>query len=226
MTVPYSTILLFSGWSFRHFKHKSCIVSFAGMWGMPTFSVGVFMGMMSATICSTIDSVGDYYAVARACDAPPPPKHAINRGIAMEGLASAFCGFFGVAHATTTSSSSIGFIPLTGVRTCTQHNSVFFIYIQLQHLIYSTDKSEHSFFLYSFSRFHGNQCWKGQQFGDTWNFSYRLNIIREIRSSLSLFYGYWVFGSLSDEKKTNHCNIFSWQLCRLVFVQDDKNNNN
>ena len=74
------------------------------------------MGMMSATICSIIDSIGDYYAVARACDAPPPPKHAMNRGIAMEGLASVVCGFFGVAHATTTYSGNIGFISLTGVR--------------------------------------------------------------------------------------------------------------
>ena len=46
---------------------------------------GVF-GMLAGIIASAIESVGDYYACARLSGAPPPPTHAINRGIGTEGL--------------------------------------------------------------------------------------------------------------------------------------------
>ena len=46
---------------------------------------GVF-GMLAGIIASMIESVGDYYACARLSGAPPPPTHAINRGIGTEGL--------------------------------------------------------------------------------------------------------------------------------------------
>ena len=46
---------------------------------------GVF-GMLAGIIASLIESVGDYYACARLSGAPPPPTHAINRGIGTEGL--------------------------------------------------------------------------------------------------------------------------------------------
>ena len=72
--------------------------------------------MLAATISSIVESIGDYYATARICALPPPPKHTINRGIAIEGLASVLSGFFGVCHGTTSYSGVIGFIGVTGVR--------------------------------------------------------------------------------------------------------------
>ena len=36
--------------------------------------------MMAGVLAGVIESVGDYYACARMCGAPPPPVHAINRG--------------------------------------------------------------------------------------------------------------------------------------------------
>ena len=36
--------------------------------------------MVAGVLASMIESVGDYYACARLCDAPPPPPHALNRG--------------------------------------------------------------------------------------------------------------------------------------------------
>ena len=47
---------------------------------MPTFSAGSVFGMCAAVAASIVESIGDYYACARVAGAPPPPKHAINRG--------------------------------------------------------------------------------------------------------------------------------------------------
>ena len=71
--------------------------------------------MLAATVSTIVESIGDYYATARACCVPPPPRHAVNRGIAMEGFGSVICGLLGAAHATTSYSSTVGFVPLTGV---------------------------------------------------------------------------------------------------------------
>jgi len=82
---------------------------------VPTIGLATFSGMLVAVICSTIESIGDYYATARACGVPPPPKHAMNRGIAMEGFGGVVCGLVGSGHSTTSYSETIGFISLTGV---------------------------------------------------------------------------------------------------------------
>lgn len=44
------------------------------------------IGMLSGVIAGTIESIGDYYACARISGATPPPVHAINRGILIEGI--------------------------------------------------------------------------------------------------------------------------------------------
>ena len=36
--------------------------------------------MMTGALASTVESIGDYHACAKLAGAPPPPKHAINRG--------------------------------------------------------------------------------------------------------------------------------------------------
>lgn len=82
---------------------------------MPTISIASYFGMMAATLTSIIESVGDYYACARISLAPPPPAHAINRGIAMEGLGSFISGFVGSGGATTSYSQNVGAIGFTKV---------------------------------------------------------------------------------------------------------------
>ena len=52
-----------------------------GQWGRPTFSTAGVFGMLSGVIAGMVESIGDYYACARLSGAPPPPAHAINRGI-------------------------------------------------------------------------------------------------------------------------------------------------
>ncbi|KAL3863438.1 hypothetical protein ACJMK2_005194 [Sinanodonta woodiana] len=83
--------------------------------GWPTVSAAGYVGFLAATLSSLIESVGDYFAAARLSHAPPPPAHAVNRGIAMEGLCSIFSGMVGAAHATTSYSGNIGAMGITKV---------------------------------------------------------------------------------------------------------------
>lgn len=86
--------------------------------GTPTVSAAGYVAFLAATIASVIESIGDYYAAARLSGAPPPPPHAINRGIAMEGLCSIFSGIVGSGHGTTSYSGNIGAIGITKVCSC------------------------------------------------------------------------------------------------------------
>ena len=86
-----------------------------GQWGTPTVSAAGVFGMLAGVLASIIESVGDYYACARLTGAPPPPKHAINRGIGMEGIGCVLVGAFGTGNGTTSYSVNVGVIGLTKV---------------------------------------------------------------------------------------------------------------
>ncbi|XP_060599136.1 solute carrier family 23 member 1-like [Ruditapes philippinarum] len=88
---------------------------YPGQWGLPTISVASFMAMLAATMTSIIESVGDYYACARISCVSPPPAHAVNRGIAMEGFGSILSGIVGSGGATTSYSQNVGAIGFTKV---------------------------------------------------------------------------------------------------------------
>ena len=87
-----------------------------GQWGLPTFNVGVFFGLLAIVFCSVMESVGDYYATAAVCRLPPPPKEAISRGIASEGFGCLVGALLGCSHATSSFSQTIGFVGMTRVR--------------------------------------------------------------------------------------------------------------
>lgn len=82
---------------------------------MPTVSAAGVFGILAGVFSSIIESVGDYYACARLSGAPPPPKHAINRGIGMEGIGCLLTGAFGTGNGTTSYSQNIGAIGITKV---------------------------------------------------------------------------------------------------------------
>ena len=82
---------------------------------MPTVSFAGYVGFLIITLVSILESVCDYYAAARMSCVPPPPAHAVNRGIAMEGLASIISGMVGAGHGTTSYSQNIGAIAITKV---------------------------------------------------------------------------------------------------------------
>ena len=71
--------------------------------------------MLAGVIASIIESLGDYYACARISGAPPPPIHALNRGIAIEGLGCLLAGAWGSGNGTTSYSQNIGAIGITKV---------------------------------------------------------------------------------------------------------------
>ena len=76
-------------------------------------SSAALLACMIATLISVLDSIGDYYACARVCRVPAPPKHAVNRGIMVEGICSILSGAVGCGHATSTYGGNIGGIGVT-----------------------------------------------------------------------------------------------------------------
>ncbi|XP_042301227.1 solute carrier family 23 member 1 isoform X2 [Sceloporus undulatus] len=84
-------------------------------WGLPTVTAAAVLGMFSATLAGIIESIGDYYSCARLAGAPPPPVHAINRGIFTEGISCIIAGLLGTGNASTSSSPNIGVLGITKV---------------------------------------------------------------------------------------------------------------
>ncbi|XP_075714655.1 solute carrier family 23 member 2 [Rhinoderma darwinii] len=104
-------------------------VPYPFQWGLPTVSAAGVIGMLSAVVASIIESIGDYYACARLSCAPPPPIHAINRGIFIEGLSCVLDGMFGTGNGSTSSSPNIGVLGITKVasRRVIQYGAAFML---------------------------------------------------------------------------------------------------
>ncbi|XP_048251483.1 solute carrier family 23 member 2-like [Haliotis rufescens] len=84
-----------------------------GQFGMPSFNIGLFIGFIAGFLASIIESVGDYFAAAKACEVTTPPKHAINRGIFIEGLGGLLSGAVGFGLSTTSYTPNIAAMTLT-----------------------------------------------------------------------------------------------------------------
>lgn len=74
-----------------------------------------------------IESVGDYHACARLSGAPPPPRHAINRGIGIEGIGCLLAGAWGTGNGTTSYSENVGALGITKVPKFTTITNSFLI---------------------------------------------------------------------------------------------------
>nr|XP_015208735.1 PREDICTED: solute carrier family 23 member 1-like isoform X2 [Lepisosteus oculatus] len=88
---------------------------YPGQWGVPTVSPAGVFGILAGVISSMIESVGDYHACARLSGAPPPPKHAINRGVGIEGIGCLLAGIWGTGNGTTSYSENVGALGITKV---------------------------------------------------------------------------------------------------------------
>uniref|UniRef100_A0A8C5WJ02 Solute carrier family 23 member 1-like n=1 Tax=Leptobrachium leishanense TaxID=445787 RepID=A0A8C5WJ02_9ANUR len=88
---------------------------YPGQWGLPTISLAGVFGILAGVISSMVESVGDYHACARLSGAPPPPKHAINRGIGIEGIGCLLAGAWGTGNGTTSYSENVGALGITRV---------------------------------------------------------------------------------------------------------------
>ncbi|XP_053741705.1 xan_ur_permease domain-containing protein isoform X1 [Synchiropus splendidus] len=118
LTFPYPGKIL--EWFIPRLK-CSCLCDYffyipnPGQWGLPTVTLAGVFGILAGVISSMIESVGDYHACARLSGAPPPPKHAINRGIGIEGLGSLLAGAWGTGNGTTSYSENVGALGITKV---------------------------------------------------------------------------------------------------------------
>ncbi|XP_041370633.1 solute carrier family 23 member 1-like [Gigantopelta aegis] len=89
------------------------LAPYPGQFGIPKFHTAVFIGFLAAITASMVESVGDYFACSKSADVPPPPNHAVTRGIFMEGICSVLSGALGAGHATTSYSGNVAAINLT-----------------------------------------------------------------------------------------------------------------
>ncbi|XP_062867390.1 solute carrier family 23 member 1 [Trichomycterus rosablanca] len=98
-------------------------------WGLPTVTIAGVLGMFSATFAGIVESIGDYYACARLAGAPPPPVHAINRGIFTEGVCCIIAGLLGTGNGSTSSSPNIGVLGITkvGSRRVVQYGAIIML---------------------------------------------------------------------------------------------------
>ncbi|KAK3595861.1 hypothetical protein CHS0354_014685 [Potamilus streckersoni] len=108
-------------------------VPYPGQFGSPLFNTSIFVGFLASVISSVLESVGDYHAVATATNSPPPPRHAVNRGILLEGLGSVLSGFMGAGHATTSYTNNIAIVGITKVasRSCLAAAGIFALLLSL-----------------------------------------------------------------------------------------------
>ncbi|XP_071956017.1 solute carrier family 23 member 2-like [Antedon mediterranea] len=88
---------------------------YPGQWGVPSVTIPGVFGMLAGVLASMVESIGDYYACARLSGAPPPPTHAVNRGIGIEGIGCVIAGLWGSGSGTTSYSENIGAIGITKV---------------------------------------------------------------------------------------------------------------
>lgn len=90
-------------------------VPYPGQWGVPTVSVAGVLGMLAGVLACTVESISYYPTTARMCAAPPPPLHAINRGLGTEGLGTMLAGLWGSGNGTNTFGENVGAIGVTKV---------------------------------------------------------------------------------------------------------------
>ncbi|XP_017305007.1 solute carrier family 23 member 2 isoform X5 [Diaphorina citri] len=90
-------------------------VPYPGQWGTPTVSLSGVLGMLAGVLACTVESISYYPTTSKMCGAPPPPVHAINRGIAIEGLGTVLAGLWGSGNGTNTFGENVGAIGVTKV---------------------------------------------------------------------------------------------------------------
>ncbi|XP_046546837.1 solute carrier family 23 member 2-like isoform X2 [Haliotis rubra] len=84
-------------------------------YGPPTISGSGYVSMLTITMIVVIQLPGIYQTVALGTEVPPPPSHAINRGLAVDGLSGAVSGMLGGVCASVVFVESLGVIAVTKV---------------------------------------------------------------------------------------------------------------
>ncbi|CAI5449092.1 unnamed protein product [Caenorhabditis angaria] len=102
-------------------------------YGTPKFVGGIFFGFVASCLASIIENIGSYDLLARTSHQQPPPKDAINRAIAFEGIGSLIAAMTGVSSGVTTYAENIALIHITRVasRSTMQFAGVVLIFLGL-----------------------------------------------------------------------------------------------
>ncbi|WJX61904.1 N-terminal acetyltransferase [Trifolium repens] len=102
-------------------------------WGTPIFKASHVFGMMGATLVSSAESTGTYFAAARLSGATPPPAHVLSRSIGLQGISMLLEGIFGCCVGTIASVENVGLLGLThiGSRRVVQMSCGFMIFFSI-----------------------------------------------------------------------------------------------
>lgn len=90
-------------------------VPYPGQFGAPTVTLAGVLGMLAGVLACTVESISYYPTVAGMCNAEAIKKHALNRGIAVEGIGTALAGLWGSGNGTNTFGENVGAIGITKV---------------------------------------------------------------------------------------------------------------
>lgn len=75
-------------------------------WGPPKWSLAAFLVMLAPLFAGTVESIGDYLAVAQGANLPNPTTKQYNHGIGAEGLGIVVSGIFGGSGVTSYSQNT------------------------------------------------------------------------------------------------------------------------
>lgn len=90
-------------------------IPYPGQFGIPSITLAGVLGMLAGVLACTVESISYYPTVSKMCGAPPPPLHAINRGIAVEGIGTVLAGLWGAGNGTNTFGENVGAIGVTKI---------------------------------------------------------------------------------------------------------------
>ncbi|CAD5218850.1 unnamed protein product [Bursaphelenchus okinawaensis] len=90
-------------------------IPYPGQFGLPKFSVGLFLGMLASCVACSVESLGAYGVLARVSQEKPPPSSTLNRAIVVEGLGCFLGGLMGCGVGVTTYSENVAVVSLTRV---------------------------------------------------------------------------------------------------------------
>ena len=106
---------------------------YPGAFGAPTFSVASTVVVLGGGINAALQSLGDYYLVARASGAPVPPPAVVERAVIVQGLTSLLAGAFPTGTGSTVYNENAAVLAVTrvGSRVVIQASAVVAIIVAL-----------------------------------------------------------------------------------------------
>lgn len=108
-------------------------VPYPFQWGTPIFRASHVFGMMGATLVTSAESTGAFFAAARLSGATPPPAFIFNRSIGLQGIGLLVEGIFGCIAGNSASVENVGLLGLThiGSRRVVQISTAFMIFFSI-----------------------------------------------------------------------------------------------